>query len=73
MIPLLQQLSAAYRQNIPELQPADLLFLDIRELTTGIADPAVICARRNRYMENSEYLSVRGVDPSRLATIMSNS
>jgi hypothetical protein len=73
MIPLLQQLSAAYRQKIPELQPADLLFLDIRELTTGIADPAVICARRNRYMENSEYLSVRGVDPSRLAAIMSNS
>ena len=73
MIPLLQKLMAGYGQKMPAFQPADLLFLDIRELTTGIADPAVIYARRQRYMENSEYLSVRGVDPGRLATIMRNS
>ena len=32
MIPLLQQLAAGYRQKIPAFQPADLLFLQIREL-----------------------------------------
>lgn len=73
MVPLLQQLATGYRQKIPALRPADLLFLDIRELTTGIADLAVIYRRRHRYMENTEYLSVRGVDPSRLANIMRNS
>jgi len=70
MIPLLQELAAGYRQKIPALQPADLLFLDIRELTTGIADPAVIHTRRQRYMTNTEYLSFRGVNPSRLATML---
>jgi len=70
MIPLLQELAARYRQKIPALQPADLLFLDIRELTTGIADPAVIHTRRQRYMTNTEYLLFRGVDPSRLATML---
>jgi len=64
---------AAYRLKIPAFQPADLLFLNIRELTTEIADPAVIYMRRDCYMENTEYLSVRGVDPSRLATIMRDS
>jgi hypothetical protein len=73
MVPLLRQLVASYRHKIPALQPADLLFLDIRELTTEIADPAMMYTRRDRYMENSEYLSIRGVDPSRLATMMSNS
>ena len=73
MIPLLQQLAAGYREKIPRFEPTDLLFLDIRELTAGIADPAVLHTRRHRYMENTDYLSVRGVDPSRLATIMRNS
>ena len=73
MIPLLQQLADGYRKKIPTFEPADLLFLDIRELTIGIADPAVIYTRRHHYMENTEYLSVRGVDPSRLAAIMRNS
>ena len=73
MLPLLQQLAASYRQKIPGLQPADLLFLDIRELNTEIADPAMMYMRRDRYMEHTEYLSVRSVDPSRLATLMSNS
>jgi hypothetical protein len=73
MIPLLQQLVAGYRQKIPKFQPADLLFLDIRELVAGIADPAVIDARRHRYMENTEYLSLHGVDSSRLATMLGSS
>ena len=73
MVPLLQQLAASYRRKIPGLQPADLLFLDIRELTTEIAEPAMIYVRRDRYMKHTEYLSVRGVNPSRLATMMSNS
>ncbi len=73
MIPLLQQLAAGYRQKIPAFQLADLLFLDIRELAAGIADPAVIHTRRHRYMENTEYLSVHGVDSSRLATILGSS
>jgi hypothetical protein len=70
MIPLLQQLAAGYRQKIPPFQLADLLFLDIRELAAGVADPAAIHARRQRYMENTEYLSLRGVDPGRLATML---
>ena len=73
MIPLLQQLAAGYRQKIPAFQLADLLFLDIRELAAGIADPAVIHTRRHRYMENTEYLSLRGVDASRLAAILGSS
>jgi len=72
MVPLLQQLAAGYLQKIPTLQPVDLLFLDIRELTTEINDPAMICKRRDRYMENTDYLSVRGVEPSRLITMMRN-
>ena len=73
MIPLLQQLAAEYRQKIPAFQLADLLFLDVRELAAGIADPAVIHTRRQRYMENTEYLSLHGVDSSRLATMLGNS
>jgi hypothetical protein len=73
MIPLLRQLAAEYRRQVPALQLADLLFLDIRELVAGIADPAVIHTRRGRYMENTEYLSLHGVDPSRLATMLGSS
>jgi hypothetical protein len=72
MVPLLQQLTVGYLQKIPALQPADLLFLDIRELTTEINDPAMISKRRDRYMENTDYLSARGVEPSRLITMMRN-
>jgi len=70
MIPLLRQLAAGYRQKMPAFEPADLLFLDVGELITGTADPAVINTRRQRYMTNTEYLSLHGVDPGRLATIM---
>jgi hypothetical protein len=73
MIPLLQQLAARYRQEIPKFQLADLLFLDIREVAAGIADPAVIQTRRRRYMENTEYLSLHGIDSSRLATMLGSS
>ncbi len=70
MIPLLRQLAAGYRQKLPEFQLTDLLFLEIRELVAGIADSAVIQTRRRRYMENSNYLSLHGVDASRLATML---
>jgi hypothetical protein len=73
MIPLLRQLALGYLQKIPAFQLTDLLFLDIRELAAGIADPAVIQTRRHRYMENTEYLSLHGVDPSRLLTILGSS
>jgi hypothetical protein len=73
MVPLLQHLAASYRQKIPGLQPADLLFLDIGELNTEIADPEMMYMRRDRYMKHTEYLSVRGVNPNRLATMMENS
>jgi hypothetical protein len=73
MIPLLRQLAVGYRQKIPQFQLADLLFLDIRELVAGIADPAVIQTRRYSYTENTEYLSLHGVDSSRLATMLGNS
>ena len=73
MIPLLRQLAAGYRQEMPGFQVTDLLFLDIRELVAGIADPAVIHTRRHRYMENSDYLSFHGIDPGRLATILGGS
>ncbi len=73
MIPLLRQLAVGYSKKIPAFQLSDLLFFDIRELAVGIADPAVIHTRRRRYMENSEYLSSRGVDPDRLATMLRSS
>ena len=73
MIPLLQQLAVGYREKIPKFQPADLLFLDIHELASGIADPAMIQTRRHRYMENTDYLSLHGVDSSRLATMLRTS
>jgi len=73
MVPLLQQLTAEYREKIPPLQPSDLLFLDFRELTAGIADPAAIHARRDRYMGNTDYLSVHGVDSNRLVSMLGNS
>jgi hypothetical protein len=70
MIPLLRRLEAGYRQKMPTFQPTDLLFLEVGELTRGTADPAVIHTRRHRYMENSDYLSLHGIDPSRLIMIM---
>jgi hypothetical protein len=73
MIPLLRQLAVGYRQKLPKLQLADLLFLDIRELVAGIADPAVIQTRRHSYMENAEYLSLHGIDSSRHATMLGSS
>ena len=60
-------------ENSLTFQPADLLFLDIRELATEIHDPAMIYSAVDRYMENTEYLSLRGVDPSRLVTMMGSS
>src|SRR5712691_8078316 len=50
MIPLLKQLAAEYRREIPNVQPVDLLFLEIGELIAGTIDPAVIHSRRRRYM-----------------------
>jgi hypothetical protein len=73
MVPLLQQLAVGYRKKISAFQVTDLLFLDVRELTADTADPAVIQARRHRYLENTDYLSLHGVDPKRLATIVENS
>lgn len=73
MVPLLQQLTPRYRQMIPALQPADLLFLEMSELTAGMADPAAIHARRDRYMENTEYLSLHGIGPDRLARMLRGS
>jgi hypothetical protein len=70
MIPLLRQMAVGYREKIPRFQLTDLLFLDIGELVAGIADPAVIQARRHRYTENAEYLSLHGVDSSRLVTML---
>ncbi len=59
-------------RKIPAFQRTDLLFLDIRELVAGIADPAVIETRRHRYMENAEYLSLHGVDNRRLETMLND-
>jgi hypothetical protein len=73
MTPLLRRLAAEYRQQIPTFQLGDLLFLEIRELIAGTIDPALIHTRRHRYMENTDYLSLRGVDPGRLATMLGNS
>lgn len=73
MIPLLQELAARYRQGIPGLETADLLFLEIGEPNEGIVDRAAIHARRHRYMENSEYLSLHSIEPSRLASMLGNS
>ena len=73
MIPLLRRLAVGYREEVPAFQPSDLLFLDIRELIARTVDPAVIRTRRHRYMENTEYLSLHNIEPSRLATMLGRS
>jgi hypothetical protein len=73
MIPLLRELAGRIREKIQAFQTADLLFLEVNELTTGTLDAAVIRTRRLDYMRNNEYLSSHGVDPNRLATILSSS
>ena len=73
MIPLLRRLAAGYREVVPAFQPVDLLFLNIRELIARTLDPAVIRVRRHRYMENTDYLSLHGVEQSRLATMVERS
>jgi len=73
MIPLLRRLAAGYREEIPAFQPANLLFLDIRELIAGTINPAVIHTRRHRYMENTEYLLLHGIESGRLARMLGNS
>ncbi len=73
MIPLLRQLASGYHQKLPQLQLTDLLFLDIRELVAGLADPAELHTRRRRYIENTEYLSLHGVAAGRLAGMLGNS
>jgi hypothetical protein len=70
MIPLLRQLAAEYHREIPMVQPVDLLFLEIGELIAGTVDPAVIQTRRHRYMENSEYFSLHGIEPSHVITTL---
>src|SRR5262249_9065228 len=73
LIPLLQRVAAGYRQKIPAVHFSGMLFLDIRELTAGIAHPALIHTRRQRYMENTEYLALHGVDLNRLTMMLGNS
>lgn len=70
MIPLLRRLAESYHIKDSRFQPTDLLFLDIRELVAGIADPTLVNTRRHRYLDNAEYLSLHGVDDRRLATML---
>jgi hypothetical protein len=70
MVPLLRQFATEYRQKIPDLHITDLLFLDIKALNAGAVDPAMIRTRRDRYVANTEYLSVHGIGPNRLTTMM---
>ena len=73
MIPLLRQLAMGYREKTPDFELADRLFLEIRELVAGTADPAVIQARRHSYTKNAEYLSLHGIDSSRVTTMLESS
>jgi hypothetical protein len=73
MVPLLRQLAVEYRREMPTIETVDLLFLDIRELIPGIVDLAVLQTRRRGYMENSEYLSLHGIEPNHLATVLASS
>jgi hypothetical protein len=70
MIPVLKRLATECRRENPNLQLADLLFLEVGELIAGAVDPAVIQKRRHRYMENSEYLSLHGIAPGHLTTML---
>ena len=70
MIPALQQVAGIYRRRIPELQVTDLLFLHIDELVAETGDQATINLRRERYFQNSEYLSLHGVDARRLTRML---
>ena len=70
MIPLLHKLAERYRRKIPSFHATDLLFLEIDELAAGIVDPAAIQRRRHRYVENTEYLSLHGIDFDRLGRML---
>jgi len=72
MVPLLQDLAARFREKISGLQPADLLFLEIAELTGETPDPAMIESRRDCYLANTHYLSLHGVEQNRLTLMIGN-
>jgi hypothetical protein len=73
MVPLLRRIALRYRKEVPAFQVQDLLFLEIHEVFAETPDPAVIHARRVRYMQNKDYLSLHGVDSVRLATMLEKS
>lgn len=70
MMPVLQQVAGIYRRRIPTLQVTDLLFLHIDELAAETGDQVTIKSRRERYFQNTEYLSLHGVDALRLARML---
>ena len=70
MVPLLQRVAEIYRRKIPTLQVTDLLFLHIDELAAEAGGPEIIEARRARYLEDTKYLSLQGVDARRLTGML---
>jgi hypothetical protein len=70
MLPLLQRLAAGFREKIPAFQPVDMLFLEAGELAAGTIDLATIRRRQERYLANSDYLSLHGVERNRLIAMM---
>ncbi len=70
MVPLLQQVAAEHKKELPALQPAHLLFLEIGELAAGVIEFTAIQTRQDRYLQNAEYLSLHGIGPERLASMI---
>jgi hypothetical protein len=70
MVPLLRKLVTGYRTRWPEFRSPEVLFLEIQELTTGIYDPGVLQARRQKYLADHHYLARHGIDPNGLAAIV---
>ena len=69
VLPLLRRLAPAYRRGDSAPAPEDLLFLELRELTSA-ADLASARARRARYLARTDYLSKHGIMAARLTTML---
>jgi len=74
-VPVLRELVAEYRREVPEIRPGDVLFCTSPH--QAAADPgewlAEAKARREAYVEDRQYLARHGIDEGRLDAIVERS
>lgn len=70
VVPLLKQLTLESVNSSRSVQSDDLLFLTFNEITSVSWNMAIINERRDRYLKNNDYLSLHGITPDRLTTML---